>query len=67
MIGLEDTNAIYRSDIITVEIYINKIRVCIFALVIDEDLENPFKNNFIINVKHKLIEINKNTEKIKKI
>ena len=34
--------------------------------VIDEDLENP-KNNFIINIKHKLIKTNKNAEKIKKI
>jgi len=65
VIRLEDMEFI-KAILSNIEIYINKIDIRIFALVIDEDLENP-KNNFIINIKHKLIKTNKNAEKIKKI
>ena len=65
MIRLEDMEFI-KAILSNIEIYINKIDIRIFALVIDEDLENP-KNNFIIYIKHKLIKTNKNAEKIKKI
>jgi len=65
VIRLEDMEFI-KAILSNIEIYINKIDIRIFALVIDEDLENT-KNNFIIYIKHKLIKTNKNAEKIKKI